>query len=126
MINLINNLKSLSIFIIVILLIGAGSWELLRRQILKPKIETITVTKTEVKFIKTPDNADYDTLKMWAKSPIKNDITFKGDMLFVHSYDMNKSTDTSAKIQVSESSNFKFYVAGSIVVAGIVTYALLK
>jgi imidazoleglycerol phosphate synthase glutamine amidotransferase subunit HisH len=107
-------------------MIGAGSWELARRHIFKPKIETITVTKTEVKFIKTPDNADYDTLKMWAKSPIVNEITFKGDQLFVHSYDMNKSTDTTAKIQVSESSNFKYYVAGGIVVAGVVTYALLK
>jgi len=129
MTNLISSIRNLAIYSLVLLLIGAGSWELVRRNYFTPKIETITVTKTETKFIKTPENADFATLQMWAKSKIQNEITFKGDMLFVHSYDANKSTDTSAKIQIAESSNIKFYVGvgvASAIIGGYAVYRLVK
>lgn len=95
----------------------------------KSEIKTITVTKTETKYVKSPDNADYDTLKMWAKSPIKNEITFKGDMLFVHSYDANKSTDTSAKIEVGSTDNWRIYIgigAISALAGGYLSYRFMK
>jgi hypothetical protein len=122
------NLKNLVATILsAILIFGAGFFT--DRFTHKSEIKTITITKTETKYVKSPDNADYDTLKMWAKSPIKNEITFKGDMLFVHSYDANKSTDTSAKIEVGSSDNFKYYIGigvASALIGGYAVYRLVK
>ena len=119
------NLKNLVATILsACLIFGAGF--VTDRYTHKSEIKNITVTKTETKFVKSPDNADYDTLKLWAKSPIVNEITFKGDQLFVHSYDANKSTDTSAKIQIAESSNLKYYIGIGVISAAIGGYAVYR
>jgi hypothetical protein len=131
MINLINNIKNLLIFSIVLLLIGAGSWELIRRHIWTVKDKEIIVTKTETKYVKDPSTVSYQTSIEWNKSPIQMKYEFISASsqytdVYVLAFDMNKSTEQTIRVPVAESGNFKYYVAGGIVAAGIVTYALLK
>ena len=126
MINLINNIKGVIIYTLIILLIGAGSWELIRRHLYKVPTHEIVVTKTETKFIHDPANADYQTLLDWSKSPILIDYKFlsatsESTSVNVFAHDPNKSTEQNIKVPVASSGNFRMYFeigAGVAILAG--------
>jgi hypothetical protein len=122
---MISNIKNLSIYTLVVLIFGAGSWELARRHIWTVKSKEIIVTKTETKWVVKPTDATPQMLFDWSKSPIIIDYTFLHSTseyteVNVFAHDLNKSTEQVIKVPVAESGNFKYYVAGGIVVAGII------
>ena len=126
MIDLLNKIKSAVLFALVFLLIGAGSWELIRRHIYKVPSHEIIVTKTETKFIHDPSSADYQTLLDWSKSPILIDYKFlsatsENTTVNVFAHDLNKSTEQSIKVPVAQTGNFRMYFeigAGVAILAG--------
>lgn len=117
------SIKALSVIVLVSAGIGAGSVLYFQKPIIVEK--TVTVTKTEQKFIKNPDTADFNTLRLWSKSPIEitykvGEQTHKFTAVSVHAFDANKSTDQEIRIPVAESGDWKVYAgigAGAAVAA---------
>lgn len=115
--------KTLAIIVLTSITIGAG----LTMYFHKPRIveKTVTVTKTEQKFIHDPDTVDFNTLRLWSKSPIE--ITYKvGEQnreftaVSVHAFDANKSTDQEIRVPVAECGDWRVYAgigAGAAVAA---------
>jgi len=119
------SLKALIVIILASMTSGAG----LTIYFHTPRIveKAITVTKTEQKFVKNPDTADFNTLRLWSKSPIE--IEYKiGEQnrnytaVSVHAFDANKSTDQEIRVPVAESGDWRVYAgigAGAAVAAVI-------
>jgi hypothetical protein len=131
MISLIREIKTLIIYTIIILLIGAGAWECARRYIWTVKAKEIIVTRTETRWNISPSNANNQMLLDWSKSPIKIEYKVLSaspeyTKINVFASDANKYTEQEIKVPVAESGNFKYYIGGGILVAGLVTYVLLK
>jgi hypothetical protein len=115
MVNLINNVKTLLVYTIVILIIGAGSWEVVRRHLYKVPSKEIVVSKPEIRYITNPTTATPQMLLDWSKSPILIDYKFlhatsEFTEVNVLAYDLNKSTEQNIKVPVAQSGNFRLYV----------------
>jgi hypothetical protein len=108
------NMSLKALVVIILLSAGCGAGAVLYFQ--KPKIveKTVTVTKTEQKFIRDPDKVDFNTTKLWAKSPIEieykiTEQTRDYTSVSVHAFDLNKSTDQEIRVPVAECGNWKIY-----------------
>ena len=99
---------------------GAVGWNYIRA----PKVveKTVTVTKTEQKFIKDPGTADFSTLQLWAKSPIKieyspGELRRDYTILSVRAFDANKETKEEIRVPVYQNADWKVYAGISAGVA---------
>ena len=106
------------------LICGAYAWN----KIETPRIveKTVTVTKTETKFIHDPDTADFDTLHTWAASKIKmeynvGELRRDYTVLNVRAFDANKETKEEIRVPVYQNSEWKVYagIGAGVAVATI-------
>jgi hypothetical protein len=128
------NVSFKALVVIVLLSAGIGAGAVLYFQ--KPKIveKMVTVTKTEQKFIRDPGKADFNTTKLWAKSPIEieykiTEQTRNYTAVTVHAFDLNKSTDQEIRVPVMENGDWKVYAGigtGSALAAVIGVRVLRK
>jgi len=132
---MLNKIKIFAVIALVSFIAGGVTGWKLRAPVVKEKI--VTVTKTETKCIKNPDNADFNTLRLWSKSPIEIEYKIMNQSagftsLNVRAFDANKSTDQEIKVPVAEIGDWKIYAgigAGSAlaaVIGGRYLYKRLK
>lgn len=103
---------------------GAVGWDYIRA----PRVveKTVTVTKTETKFVHDPDTVDFNTLRTRAKSPIKieyNPGELRRDytVLNVRAFDANKETKEEIRVPVYQNTEWKVYagIGAGVAVATI-------
>jgi hypothetical protein len=134
MIMLLQKIKDLGIYTLIVLLLGAGGWELARRHYFKPPTKEVIITKTETKWAVKPIDATPAQLLDWSKSKIVIDYTVLSTLpeytkLNVFAYDANKYTEQEIKVPVAESGNWKLYAAvGGIaaIMGGYAAYKIFK
>ena len=118
------NIKTLLIGAVLCMIAGAVGWNYIR----SPKIieKNVEVVKTETKFTRDPDTVDFNTLRLWAKSPIK--IEYSPDelqrdytVLNVRAFDANKETKEEIRVPVYQNSEWKVYagIGAGVAVATI-------
>lgn len=106
------NIKTLLIGAVVCMIAGAVGWNYIRTP--KTVTKTVEVVKTETKFITNPDKADFNTLRLWAKSPIQieykpGELNRDYTVLNVRAFDANKETVEEIRVPVYQDADWKVY-----------------
>lgn len=110
--NIQVNIKWLLVGALVSMITGAVGWNYIRAP--RTVTKEVKVVTTETKFVKNPDTADFDTLQLWAKSPIKIEYN-PGEMrrdytvLNVRAFDANKETREEIRVPVYQNADWKVY-----------------
>ena len=122
--NIQINIKWLLVGAIVCMITGAVGWNYIR----DPRTVTkeVKVVKTETKFVHDPNKADFNTLLVWSKSPIKIEYetekqTRDYTALNVRAFDANKETDEEIRVPVYQDADWKVYagIGAGVAVATI-------
>lgn len=132
---MLNKIKLFAVIALVSFIAGGVTGWKLRAPVIKDK--SVIAEPPKRKTLKNPDNADFNTLRLWSKSPIEIEykiINQSADFtsLNVRAFDANKSTDQEIKVPVAEIGDWKIYAgigAGSAlaaVVTGRYLYKRLK
>ena len=110
--NIQINIKWLIVGALVCMITGAVGWNYIR----SPRTVTkeVKIVKTETKFVHDPDKADFNTLLVWSKSPIKIEYetgkrTRDYTALNVRAFDANKETVEEIRIPVYQDADWKVY-----------------
>lgn len=121
------SIKALSVIVLISAGIGAGSVLYFQKPIIVEK--TVTVTKTEQKFIYNPATADFNTLQLWAKSPIQIEYTLGKQArdytaVSVHAFDANKETREEIRVPIYQNADWKVYagIGAGVAVATIMGF----
>ena len=129
--NIQVNIKWLFVVALACMIAGAVGWNYIR----SPRTVTkkVQVVKTETKFVRDPDKADFNTLLVWSKSPIKIEYetgkqTRDYTALNVRAFDANKETSEEIRVPVYQDADWKIYagIGAGVAVATIAGIEYLK
>ena len=129
--NMQVSIKWLLVGALACMIAGAVGWNYIRApKIVEKKVE---VVKTETKFVKDPDKADFNTLLVWSKSPIKIEYetgkqTRDYTALNVRAFDANKETREEIRVPVYQDADWKVYagIGAGAAIAAIAGIEYLK
>lgn len=103
---------------------GAVGWNYIRAP--KTVLKSVDVKKSESKFNKDPDKADFNTTRLWAKSTIQieykpGELNRDYTVLNVRAFDANKETVEEIRVPVYQDADWKIYagIGAGVAVATI-------
>jgi len=108
------NIKWLLVGALVCMIAGAVGWNYIRAPKKVTDYQYIPVVSRKSNVKVDPDTVDFNTTKLWAKSPIQMEYTVKEQTreytaLNVRAFDANKETREEIRVPVYQDADWKVY-----------------